>query len=112
MSIRRIALALLAPSVVAAQQATKITFANYFNVPSALELASAKKADRIAWTSYEKGMRNIYSAAAPSFTPTRITNFLKDDGVDLGDVALSDDGSVAVFVRGVGPNRFDWNANA
>jgi dipeptidyl-peptidase 4 len=112
MSIRRIALALLAPSVVSAQQAAKITFANYFNVPSALELASAKKADRIAWTSYEKGMRNVYSAAAPAFTPTRITNFLRDDGVDIGDVALSDDGSVAVFVRGVGPNRFDWNANA
>ena len=86
MQIRHLALAcLIAPSIAFAQQASKITFANYFNVPSALELASAKKADRIAWTVYEKGMRNIYSAAAPSFTPSRITNFLKDDGIDIGE---------------------------
>jgi dipeptidyl aminopeptidase/acylaminoacyl peptidase len=112
MSIRRLALILLAPSMASAQRAAKISFASYFNVPSALELASARKADRIAWTSYEKGMRNVYTAAAPAFAPTRITNFLKDDGIDIGDVELSDDGSVVVFVRGVGPNRFDWNANA
>jgi dipeptidyl-peptidase-4 len=111
-SLRRLAiLTLAAPSVLVAQQATKVTFANYFNVPSALELTSAKKADRIAWTVYEKGMRNIYTAAAPSFTPARITNFLKDDGVDIADVELSDDGSIAVFVRGSAPNRDDWVAN-
>jgi dipeptidyl aminopeptidase/acylaminoacyl peptidase len=112
MSIGRLTLAvLLAPSVVVAQQASRITFANYFNVPSALELTSAKKADRIAWKVYEKGMRNVYTAAAPTFTPSRITNFLKDDGVDISDISLSDDGSIAVFVRGSGPNRNDWVAN-
>ena len=102
---------LVAPSVLSAQQARKATFADYFNVPSALELTSAKKADRIAWTVYEKGMRNVYTAAAPAFTPVRITNFMKDDGVDLGDVELSDDGAIAVFVRGSAPNRDDWIAN-
>ena len=109
--IRRLAVLLLAPGVLSAQQASKITFANYFNVPSALELASAEKADRIAWTVYDKGMRNIYTAAAPSFTPSRITNFMKDDGIDIGDIELSDDGSIAVFVRGSAPNRNDWIAN-
>src|SRR5688572_28941207 len=103
------ALALLAPAQLIGQQ--KITFANYFNVPSPLELTSAKKADRIAWTVYDRGMRNIYTAAAPAFTPARITNFLKDDGVDISDVELSDDGAIAVFVRGSAPNRDDWVAN-
>lgn len=112
MHLRRVILAAaILPTLVEAQEAREVTFADYFNVPSALELASAKKADRIAWTVYEKGMRNIYTAAAPSFTPARITNFLKDDGIDIGDIELSDDGSIAVFVRGSGPNRSDWIAN-
>lgn len=110
--IRFVALALIGlPSLALSQPAGRVNFAKYFNVPSALELASAKKADRIAWTVYEKGMRNVYTAAAPSFTATRITNFLKDDGVDLTDVELSDDGTIAVFVRGSAPNRDDWIAN-
>ena len=48
------------------------------------EIASAKKADRLAWTAYEHGLRNVFTAAAPDFKPVRLTNFLKDDGVDLG----------------------------
>jgi dipeptidyl-peptidase 4 len=75
------------------------------------EIVSAKKVDRIAWTAYEHGQRNVYSAAAPAFTPVRLTNFLKDDGVELSDVAISDDGSVITFVRGTQPNREGWIAN-
>ena len=75
------------------------------------ELVSARKADRIAWIAYERGMRNVYTATAPAFTPVRLTNFMKDDGVDLTDVELSDDGTVAVFVRGSAANRDDWIAN-
>ena len=45
------------------------------------ELVSAKRADRIAWTAYEHGLRNVFTAAAPDFKPVRLTNFLKDDGV-------------------------------
>lgn len=112
MSLRRLLLPVLfAPTVLAAQQSPRISFANYFNVPSALELTSARKADRIAWTVYDRGLRNIYSAAAPNFTPARITNFMNDDGVDISDVELSDDGTIAVFVRGSAPNRDDWVAN-
>src|SRR6185503_9008196 len=32
-------------------------------------------------------------------------------GVDVTDVSLSDDGSIAVFVRGSAPNRVGWIAN-
>lgn len=41
-----------------------------------LELVAAKKVDRVAWTVYDEGKRNAYTAAAPSFTPVRLTNFL------------------------------------
>lgn len=75
------------------------------------ELASAKKTDKLAWQGYEEGKRNIFYAAAPDFKPKRLTDFLNDDGTDLTNVNISDDGSVVVFIRGSGPNREGWVAN-
>jgi len=63
-------------------------------------LVTAKKADRIAWVAYERGMRNVYTATSPDFIPVRLTNFLKDDGIEINTLSLSDDGSTALFVRG------------
>ena len=75
------------------------------------EIVAAKKAERIAWTAYEHGLRNVYTAAAPAFAPVRLTNVTKDDGVELSDISISDDGAVVVFVRGTQPNRDGWVAN-
>ena len=90
---------------------TKPTVAQFLGPASPLEISSAKTADRVAWVTYERGMRNVYTAAAPDFKPVRLTHFMKDDGVELTDVSLSDDGSIAVFVRGSAPNRVGWVAN-
>ena len=75
------------------------------------EVVAAKKAERIAWTAYEHGLRNVYTAAGPAFAPVRLTNVTRDDGVELSDVSISDDGGVVVFVRGTAPNRDGWVAN-
>jgi hypothetical protein len=75
------------------------------------ELVSARKADRIAWIAYERGQRNVYAAAAPGFAPVRLTRFLDDNGVDISDLDISDDGTVVTFVRGTVPNREGWVAN-
>jgi len=87
------------------------TIEQFLSPPSPLEMTAARKADRIAWMTYDRGMRNVYTAAAPAFRPVRLTRFLDDDGRDLTDVNLSDDGSIAVFVRGSAPNRQGWVAN-
>lgn len=87
------------------------TVEQFMSPPSPLEMTAAKKADRIAWVTYERGMRNVYTAVAPAYKSVRITNFLSDDGIDLGSVRLSDDGSVAIFVRGSSQNRAGWVAN-
>src|SRR5258705_12480953 len=63
-------------------------------------LVGAKHADRIAWLEDEKGLRNVYTAVGPDFKRVRLTSTTQDDAVDLQSVQLSDDGSVAVFVRG------------
>ena len=110
--LARIATALTLVSLAVPLQAQpKATFEQFLSPASPLMLASARKADRVAWMTYDRGMRNVYTAVAPTFAPVRLTNFLQDDGTDLTDVKLSDDGSIIVFVRGSAPNRFGWVAN-
>ena len=77
--------------------------------PSAL--VAARAADRIAWIENEEGRRNVFTAAAPDFTPVRLTRFEDDDGHDLSTLRISDDGSIVVFLRGHTPNRDGWIAN-
>jgi len=104
---------LAAPSLVAQRTdlKTNTRFEPYFNVASPLSLTSAAKADRVAWKTYEKGMRNVYTAAAPQWKPVNLTHFRQDDGVDIADIALSDDGAIVTFVRGSATNGRDWVAN-
>src|SRR5579872_7476148 len=56
-------------------------------------------------------MRNVYTAAAPDFHPVKLTNFNQDNGVDISDVAISDDGGIVTFVHGSAPNREGWIAD-
>ena len=87
-------------------------YQRFLSPASPLELVAAKKADRLAWVTFEGGKRNAYTAAAPAFTPVRLTSFLKDDGVDMSAIQISDNGLVVTFVRGTAPNRSGWVANA
>ena len=98
-------------SASASKRAGGYTIDQFLSPASPLELGAAKKSDRIAYVVYERGMRNVYTAAAPDFKAVRITKFLNDDGVDVSSVRLSDDGTVAIFVRGSGQNRDGWVAN-
>ena len=100
----------LLASSVAAQQG-KPTVAQFLSPSSPLELVRAKNTDRVAWVAYERGMRNVYTAVAPDFKAVRLTSFMQDDGVDVSAVDLSDDGSMAIFLRGTFPNRQGWSAN-
>src|SRR5688500_11951807 len=87
------------------------SIAAFLSPSSPLSLVAAKKADRLAWMAYEKGMRNVYTAAAPTFAPVKLTRFNEDDGIDLTNVTVSDDGRTIVFIRGHAPNRDGWIAN-
>jgi Tol biopolymer transport system component len=104
----------VAPSLLAERRPdakAAVSIASIIKPGLPLELVSAKKADRIAWISYEEGKRNVFTAAAPTFAVVRATSFLKDDGVDLTGLRISDDGSTLVFVRGHTANNAGWVAN-
>src|ERR1051325_6355214 len=69
------------------------TMAQFMSAAFPDELIAARKADRIAWVSNDKGMRNVYTAVAPAFRPVRVTSFMKDNGVESTQLSISDDGS-------------------
>ena len=94
-----------------AQAQAKPTIAQFLAPAMPFELVSAKKADRIAWLSYERGVRNAYAASAPEFKPVQLTKFREDDGVTLTELQISDDGSTVSFARGSEANREGWIAN-
>ena len=75
------------------------------------ELVAANQTDRIAWLANERGLRNVYTAAAPDFRPVRITSFTEDDGIELSSLSISADGRTVVFVRGSASNSEGWTAN-
>src|SRR6185437_11225224 len=104
-----IALAVVVALPIGAQSKPKI--GQYIGTSEPLEIVSAEKTDRIAWVAYDRGMRNVFTAAPPDFKAVRLTNFMEDNGVDLTEVSLSADGSVAVFVRGGAANRQGWIAD-
>jgi hypothetical protein len=87
------------------------SMAQFMSAGYPVEIVAAKKADRIAWIANDKGLRNVFTAAAPGFRAVRVTSFMKDDGVDTTQLTISDDGSTVSFTRGHGMNRDGWVAN-
>ena len=105
------ALAALGAAQAGRAETPPISIERMLGYPFSYELASARKADRIAWFEFEQGRRNVFTAASPDFKPVRLTAFMDDDGTDLTSVRISDDGGVVVFVRGSDPNSKGWVAN-
>ncbi|MGQ0732177.1 MAG: S9 family peptidase [Acidobacteriota bacterium] len=99
------------PSEHRATAQDRLTIDRYLAPGYPFELVSARKADRIAWLAFEQDRRNVYTAVPPAFAPVRLTRHSDDDGVDLTDLRISDDGATVVFVRGHAPNRSGWVAN-
>ena len=104
-------LSIVSVGVVSLLTAASPTYREFLSPASPQEVVAAKKADRIAWVDYAKGKRNAFTAAAPLFTAVRLTNFLKDDGIMMSGVKISDDGSTILFFRGETPNREGWSPN-
>ncbi len=101
------------PPTAAPPRATPVpAYQRFLSPASPLEMAAAKKVDRLAWVAFEEGKRNAYTAAAPAFAPVRLTRFLDDDGIDMSDIQISDNGATVTVVRGTAPNRDGWVANA
>ena len=92
-----------------AQQSAPLTIPQVLSYPYPGELVAAPSGARIAWTLKELGVRSIWSAAAPEWTPRRLTRNAADDGQELSQLSISADGKTLVYVRG-GDHGANWPA--
>ena len=108
-SICALALAALTEPAVAQRSAPgDFTMEQVRSYPFPNELTAAATGSRIAWAFNERGLRNIYVAEGPEFTPRRLTSYLTDDAQELSSVSISADGQWVVYVRG-GDHGANWN---
>ncbi|MFW6193639.1 MAG: TolB family protein, partial [Gemmatimonadota bacterium] len=104
-------LAAAVPAHVGAQSARSFELDDVMSFPYPSAPVAAEDADRLAWTEYREGVRNVWTAAAPDFEPQRLTDYAEDDGQPLGDLALTPDGSTVVYVRGGDANQSGEHPN-
>jgi dipeptidyl-peptidase-4 len=89
----------------------KFTLEQVLSAPYPTNLVSARDADRIAWVFNSEGARNIWTAAAPDYTPVCLTSYAEDEVFQIPDVTITHDGSIVVYVRGGNPNDQGWVTN-
>ena len=81
--------------------------ATLLSYPFIAGLTAARDVDRIAWTGNTRGVRTVYTAAAPDFNPQLITVATSDDGQELTGLIVSPDGKQLAWVRG-GDHDANW----
>lgn len=73
------------------------------------DLTASPAGDWIAWTSMQRGVRNIWIARGPDFKPRMLTDAKTEDGQELTSLAFSSDGTYLVWTRG-GDHGSNWPA--
>jgi dipeptidyl aminopeptidase/acylaminoacyl peptidase len=88
---------------------SEFSMAQILHYPFATELAAAQRGDAVAWVCNLDGVRNVWMARGPAFTPTKVTQFTEDDGQEITQLTFSPDGARLVFVLG-GDHDANWPA--
>src|SRR5258707_1298163 len=104
-----LAVIVLAPAVGRASARSEFSMAQVLHYPFATELAGAEHGDVISWVCNLDGVRNIWLARGPGFTPSKVTQYQDDDGQEITQLTLSPDGTRLVFVLG-GDHDANWPA--
>lgn len=105
--MKKALLLLLLPLQIIAQNSPFEAFKKY---PFPTELAASANGSKIAWAFDEQGKRNVYVAEGTDYKARKLTNFTKDDGQEITNIAISNDGNWVIFVRG-GDHGSNWDEN-
>jgi dipeptidyl aminopeptidase/acylaminoacyl peptidase len=84
------------------------TLSQILNYPFPSAPVRDAKGTAIAYTIDQQGIRSIWFARAPDFTPHQIFSSQSDDGQELSDLAISNDDAHVVYVRG-GDHDENWS---
>ena len=59
---------------------------------------------KLVWTQSTRGVHNLWMAEAPAYQGHPLTHFTEDDGQEITELCLSEDGSFVAYTRGEGTN--------
>ncbi|HJT74118.1 MAG TPA: prolyl oligopeptidase family serine peptidase, partial [Chitinophaga sp.] len=80
--------------------AQQFTMEAITSAPFPSELTAAASGSRIAWAFNEQGIRNVYVAEGPAFTPRKLSAYTQDDGQEISSLSISADGKWVIYARG------------
>ena len=83
--------------------AQTMTLENLMSAPMSSHLTVSLTGDKIVWVEMVKGVRNIYLATPPQYLPLKLTNFDKDDGIDISNLEWSLDEKTLFYIKGNPP---------
>ncbi len=87
--------------------AALFSLAQALSYPFPNALVSSADGKSIAYVLNEKGVHSVWFARAPAFTPHMLWTSGTDDGQEISDLAISNDGEYVVYVRG-GNHDANW----
>ncbi len=94
---------LLATMVAQTIFAQTVTLDNLFTAPMASGLVASPSGQKIAWVENLNGVRNIYLASPPNYLPEKLTDFGKDDGIEISNIEWTTDEKSLFFIKGNPP---------
>jgi dipeptidyl aminopeptidase/acylaminoacyl peptidase len=100
---------LLTAVVASVSLGAPFTMHDVLHYPYVSELAAAADGDAIAWVRNISGVRNVWVARGPDFTPRQMTQYTEDDGQEITHLTFSPDGARLIYVRG-GDHDANWPA--
>ena len=105
MTASRVLFVTLAVAAVNTAAGQHFTLDQVMSAPFASDLVAAPRGNSVAWIVNERGARNVWIAAGPSWQARPITSYPDDDGQEIESLTFTPDGRSIVYVRGGAPNR-------
>src|ERR1700734_3865667 len=78
----------------------RFTLEQVMSAPFPSEITAAPKGGAVAWVLNQHGARNVWIAAAPTYSGRSLTNYRDDDGQEIAQLTWTPDGRSVIYVRG------------
>ena len=84
---------------------TPFSLESVLSAPYCSNLTGSPDGEAIAWVEEKAGVRTLYAAESPGFSPIRLFSTGEDDGQEIGQIQFGPGHQSVYFVHGNGPNR-------
>jgi dipeptidyl aminopeptidase/acylaminoacyl peptidase len=89
----------------------KFTLEQVMSAPFPSDLVGSPAGAKVAWILSAKGARNVWIAEPPAYKGRQLTSYNNDDGVEIGELVWTPDGTSVIYTRGGDLDGFGENTN-